>query len=171
MLSVPALKDTLTKARLGRTDRPGSGMVLGSSASGTTVSRTFVLFHAAGDDPQRAVGKRPRQNLRLVPRDAHPDVHLLGRRQGHRHGLRVDRLDLGVGLSRQEAKDVGRHFASRLFRTDVQFVHRPAKQTSGRLSSRANQMSPPASLLNSMKEDIGTTQRLSTPRHGSQCLL
>jgi molecular chaperone IbpA len=41
----------------------------------------------------------------------------------------------------------------------------------GRLSSKANQMSPPASLLNSLKDDIGTTQRLSTPSHGFQCLL
>jgi hypothetical protein len=47
----------------------------------------------------------------------------------------------------------------------------PAKQTRGRLSSSANQMSPPASRLNSLKDDIGTTQRFSTPSHRAQCLL
>src|SRR3954470_19770507 len=60
---------------------------------------------------------------------------------------------------------------SRTFRTDVQFVHVPAKHTSGRLSSSANQISPPASRLNSLKDDIGTMQRLSTPSQRFQCLL
>lgn len=32
-------------------------------------------------------------------------------------------------------------------------------------------MSPPASLLNSLKDDIGAIQRFSTPSHGFQCLL
>src|ERR1700722_568837 len=57
------------------------------------------------------------------------------------------------------------------FRTDVQFVQMPAKQTSGRLSSSANQMSPPSALLNSLKELNGTTQRFSGPSHLVQCLL
>src|ERR1700742_4918970 len=56
------------------------------------------------------------------------------------------------------------------FRTDVQLVQRPAKQTSGRDSSSANQMSPPSALLNSLKELNGTTQRFSTPSHLVQCL-
>ena len=37
------------------------------------------------------------------------------------------------------------------FRTDVQLVQMPAKQASGRVSSSANQMSPPSALLNSLK--------------------
>ena len=47
------------------------------------------------------------------------------------------------------------------FRTDVQLVQMPAKQASGRVSSSANQMSPPSALLNSLKELNGTTQRFS----------
>src|SRR3984957_19148254 len=58
------------------------------------------------------------------------------------------------------------------FRTDVQFVQMPAKQArEGRVSSSANQMSPPSALLNSLKELNGTTQRCSAPSHRVQCLL
>src|SRR3954447_3824279 len=47
----------------------------------------------------------------------------------------------------------------------------PAKHASGRVSSSANQMSPPSVLLNSLKELKGTTQRFSAPSHRVQCLL
>src|ERR1700754_244058 len=57
------------------------------------------------------------------------------------------------------------------FRTDVQLVQMPAKQASGRVSSSANQMSPPSALLNSLNELNGTTQRFSAPSHLVQCLL
>src|SRR6476659_11220641 len=57
------------------------------------------------------------------------------------------------------------------FRTDVQLVQMPAKQARGRLSSSANQISPPSALLNSLKEFTGTTQRFSTPSQRVQCLL
>src|SRR4029078_10198373 len=57
------------------------------------------------------------------------------------------------------------------FRTDVQLVQMPAKQASGRVSSRANQMSPPSPLLNSLNELNGTTQRFLAPSHRVQCLL
>src|SRR6201981_878362 len=56
-------------------------------------------------------------------------------------------------------------------RTDVQLVQMPAKQASGRVSSSANQMSPPSALLNSLNELNGTTQRGSGPTHRVQCLL
>src|ERR1700755_1613186 len=56
-------------------------------------------------------------------------------------------------------------------RTDVQFVQRPAKQARGRVSSSANQISPPSGLLNSLNELNGTTQRFSTPIQRVQCLL
>src|SRR3979411_3152470 len=57
------------------------------------------------------------------------------------------------------------------FRTDVQLVQMAAKQARGRLSSSANQMSPPSALLNSLNELNGTTQRCSGPNHRVQCLL
>src|SRR5271156_2155421 len=57
------------------------------------------------------------------------------------------------------------------FRTDVQLVQMPAKQARGRLSSSANQMSPPWALLNSLKELNGTMHRFSVPSHRVQCLL
>src|SRR4030088_1962666 len=57
------------------------------------------------------------------------------------------------------------------FRTEVQLVQMPAKQASGRVSSKANQMSPPSALLNSLNELNGTTQRFSTASHLVQCLL
>src|SRR5580704_6043453 len=57
------------------------------------------------------------------------------------------------------------------FRTEVQLVQMPAKQARGRVSSSANQMSPPSGLLNSLKLLNGTTQRFSTPSHRVQCLL
>src|SRR6202044_2233162 len=57
------------------------------------------------------------------------------------------------------------------FRTDVQLVQMPAKQARGRLSSSANQTSPPSVLLNSLNELNGTTQRCSGPSQRVQCLL
>src|SRR5450756_2067197 len=57
------------------------------------------------------------------------------------------------------------------FRAEVQFVQMPAKQARGRVSSSANQMSPPSALLNSLNELNGTTQRFSGPSHRVQCLL
>jgi len=57
------------------------------------------------------------------------------------------------------------------FRTDVQLVQMPAKQAGGRVSSIANQMSPPSAWLNSLKLLNGTTQRFSTPSHAVPCLL
>src|SRR4030081_412994 len=57
------------------------------------------------------------------------------------------------------------------FRTDVQLVHMLAKQARGRVSSSANQMSPPSALLNSLNELNGTTQRFSAPNHRVQCFL
>src|SRR6202043_1817668 len=57
------------------------------------------------------------------------------------------------------------------FRTEVQLVQMPAKQARGRVSSSANQMSPPSALLNSLNELNGTTQRFSAPSHLVQCLL
>src|SRR5437773_1463380 len=46
-----------------------------------------------------------------------------------------------------------------------------AKQARGRVSSSANQTSPPSALLNSLKELNDTTQRFSAPSHRIQCLL
>src|ERR1700730_8710667 len=57
------------------------------------------------------------------------------------------------------------------FRTEVQFVQMPAKQARGRVSSSANQISPPSVLLNSLNELNGTTRRFSVPSHRVQCLL
>src|ERR1700752_3964023 len=57
------------------------------------------------------------------------------------------------------------------FRTDVQLVQMPAKHARGRVSSSANQMSPPSALLNSLNELKGTTHRFSMPSHRVQCLL
>jgi putative SOS response-associated peptidase YedK len=54
---------------------------------------------------------------------------------------------------------------------NVQFVQIAANTASGRLSSRANQMLPPAALLNSLKEVNGTRQRCSGPSHRFQCRL
>src|SRR5258705_10831610 len=47
----------------------------------------------------------------------------------------------------------------------------PAKQARGRVSSSANQMSPPSALLNALNELNGTTQRFSGSSHRAQCLL
>src|ERR1700688_1759590 len=57
------------------------------------------------------------------------------------------------------------------FRPAVQLVQLPAKQARGRVSSSANQTSPPSALLNSLKELNGTTQRCSGPSQRVQCLL
>src|SRR5271169_5804013 len=56
-------------------------------------------------------------------------------------------------------------------RTDVHRVHRPAKNASGRLSSKANHTDgrePSGKTSFSENEENGTTQRLSTPSHRRQ---
>src|SRR5580704_5844328 len=56
-------------------------------------------------------------------------------------------------------------------RTEVQRAHRPAKNASGRLSSKANQtggLEPSGKTSFSENEENGTTQRLSTPSHRRQ---
>src|SRR5271166_2538608 len=58
------------------------------------------------------------------------------------------------------------------FRTEVQRVQMPAKNASGRLSSRANQTGgrePSGRISFSAKLLKGTTHRLSTPSHRRQC--
>ena len=130
-----------------------------------------VFLDAAGDDPERPVRKRPLQLQGLVRRGRHPGLDFVRRRQDHRHRLRVDGADLGVRLRREEREDVVGGLALLDLPTEVQLVQMPAKQARGRLSSKANQMSPPSALLNSLKELNGTTQRFSTPSHLVQCLL
>ena len=55
------------------------------------------------------------------------------------------------------------------FLTEAHGVHTPAKTARGRVSSRANQMSPPSALLNYLKGMNGTPQRFSTTSHRLQC--
>jgi hypothetical protein len=69
-----------------------------------------IFLHAAGDDPERAVRKRPLQLDGLVRRRGHPGLNLVGS-QDHRHRLWVDRADLSVRLRRQEREDVVRSLA------------------------------------------------------------
>jgi hypothetical protein len=66
--------------------------------------------------------------------------------------------DLGVRLRHQKAKEIIDRLAF-IFRTDVQFVQMPAKQAKGRPSLNANQMSPPAALLNSLNDVNGRSAR------------
>lgn len=57
-------------------------------------------------------------------------------------------------------------------RTDVQRVQRPAKNASGRLSSKADQtvgLEPSGRASFSENDENGTMQRLSTPSHRRQC--
>src|SRR5271154_738606 len=57
-------------------------------------------------------------------------------------------------------------------RTDVQRVHKPAKNASGRLSLKANHTGgrePSGKTSFSLNDENGTTQRLSTPSHRRQC--
>jgi len=59
----------------------------------------------AGDDQHLVIRQRPLQRFRFVPWRAHPHVVLLFRRQDHRHGLWVDRLDDSVRRRRQHTVD------------------------------------------------------------------
>jgi multidrug efflux pump subunit AcrA (membrane-fusion protein) len=57
------------------------------------------------NDLEGIIEQRSLQGLGLIPRRAHPDVAFFGRRQDHRHGLRVDRLNDRVRCRGQEAVD------------------------------------------------------------------
>ena len=59
----------------------------------------IFLVLATRHDLQRIIRQWPLQRLRLFPRRAHPDIALFVRRQDHRHGLRMDRLDDCVRLA------------------------------------------------------------------------
>jgi hypothetical protein len=61
------------------------------------------------DDLQRIIQQWSLQSLGLVPRRTHPHVALFIRRQDHRHGLWMDRLDDSVRRGGQEAIDEMRH--------------------------------------------------------------
>jgi hypothetical protein len=78
----------------------------------------------------------------------------------------MDSANLRVRLDRVEREEVVGSLAFFTFRTDVQLVQMPAMQARGRLSSIANQISPPSALLNSLNEVNVTTQRLPTPSGG-----
>src|SRR5271163_1313319 len=57
-------------------------------------------------------------------------------------------------------------------RTDVQRVHKTAKNASGRLSSKANHTGgrePSGKTSFSLNDENGTTQRPSAPNHRRQC--
>src|ERR1700731_946085 len=68
--------------------------------------RYLIFLDAAGDDPERAVRKRPLQLQRLVRTRSHPGLDFFRRRQDHRHRLGVDGADLRVRLRRQERVDI-----------------------------------------------------------------
>lgn len=58
---------------------------------------------AAGDDLQRLIRQRPLQPQSLLHRGIEPRVELVLGGEDHRHGLRMDRLDLGIRLAGQKA--------------------------------------------------------------------
>ena len=97
--------------------------------------------------------------------------HSAGRGQDHRHRLGMDRPDLGVGRRGQETEESARTGPSLTFRTEVQVAQMPAKNASGRLSSRANQTGgrePSGKVSFSAKLVNGTRQRCSVSRVSSQ---
>ena len=118
-----------------------------------------------------SVSQWPLQLQRLGSRRSEPRLDLVRRGQDHRHSLGVDRTDLGVRGRREKAEQVGRDLAF------ADLPHRrPARPEAGEDRERppprpsANQMSPPASRLNSLKLVNGTTQRLSGPSQRRQCV-
>jgi len=88
--------------------------------------------------------------------------------------LRAEAAELRRAIGLRKAAQVqarrGPAYALTL-RTDVQRVHKPAKNKSGRLSSKANHTGgrePSGKCSFSENEENGTTQRLSTPSHRRQ---
>jgi hypothetical protein len=79
---------------------------VGESKQGSA-SRSGLIFLVGtpGDDLERVIGQWPLECPRLIPRRAHPDGTLLVRRQDHRHGFRMDRVDHRVRRCCQEAVD------------------------------------------------------------------
>ena len=81
--------------------REGSKRALRAQFPGGYAPPTFfgILLAAGLDDPESAVRKRPLQRLGLIPPGRPPDIVLLGRRQNHRHRLRVNPADFGIRLA------------------------------------------------------------------------
>jgi hypothetical protein len=166
----------MVAASSGRSGTPssnGSGISAVRCARGSgKVDQVFdftILFLAAQDNVQRAVREGPLQPRSLRPRRAKPCLAFLRRREDSWHRLRVENGDFGVRLSRQEAEQIGGHFAfPDLPDGHVQRVQMPAKSASGRSSSKANQIGcfdPPGDSSFSEKLVKGTRHRLSGPSH------
>jgi hypothetical protein len=157
--------------------------------NGPPATAVPVFLEAAGDNPERAVRKR-RWSVNASSRGAVIQVSTSSgvvRITGIALGWMAPTS--AFGSVRHERVEVVDGLAFLTFRTDVQNLRRlgrirpdrivigpvimapflanqmPAKQASGRVSSSANQTSPPSALLNSLNELNGTTQRFSAPSH------
>jgi len=119
-----------------------------------------VLLNSSSNDAQAAVRQGPLKLQCLIGRLRHPGLDFLCGAQNYGHRLGMNYTDLGVGFRGQKAEHVALVVSpSFRVRTEVQLVQIPAKQANGRVSSKANQMSPPSALLNSLNDVNGTTQR------------
>lgn len=135
--------------------------IMRTASTVSTTPRAFILLADASDNQQRVVRQDSLlQVCYLRSRRLHSDVAFLRSREDHRHRLIVEGLHEVIGVRREEAKRSLVASPSLILRTDVQPAAQiPAKPASGRVSSRANQMSPPASLLNALNDVKGTRQR------------
>jgi hypothetical protein len=133
--------------------------------------RSIFFRRAARDDLQRVIRQWPLQRLRFIPRSTQPDVALFSGRQDHRHRLCMDRPDDIVRFSRQEAVEQMPAFDRICLGAADASLQMPAKATSGRLSSIANQFGVFRGLVSaySQKDVNGTRQRLSGASHRRQC--
>ena len=107
-----------------------------------SAQRHGIFLDALGDDPERSVRQGPLQLESLVRRGRHPGLDFIG-------VVRITGIALGwmapTSVFGSVVRNANRSLVvspSLAFRTDVQLVQMPAKQARGRLSSRANQMSP-----------------------------
>jgi hypothetical protein len=68
--------------------------------------RRRILPFTLRNDPERVVRQRPLQRQSIGRLRLEPPVGFVGRGQDDRYGVRVDRRNYGVGLSRQKPKQL-----------------------------------------------------------------
>ena len=118
-----------------------------------------ILLNSSSNDAQAAVRQGPLKLQCLIGRLRHPGLDFLCGAQNYGHRLGMNYTDLGVGFRGQKAEHVVGRLAF-LYGPNRSPIGPDTGETSnGRVSSKANQMSPPSALLNSLNDVNGPTQR------------
>jgi hypothetical protein len=111
------------------------------------ITRARRLPSYPRDDFQDAVRQRSLELECFFRRRRQLCLDVFWRCQDDGHGFGVNGANDVVRFSGQEGEQIVRRLSFLDLRTEVRLVHTPAKTVRGRLSSKANQTSPPLAFV------------------------